>query len=1033
MRAGPQTRSSDKPLSQISRSQTWRPHEKPSSSAQALWVYSSKPAFMKCSEFYASARGVHTIITTDDPERHRAMRNTALPLFASREMDDVFRIGRIQVKRAADSMMQSSQEGKPVDLLSYFKAMMINITAGTYLCSKELVCYSAPNSGWMTAHNFVDGYRWLMLHLENEIGQSLSRSDVSSLFQQAAVFLIAGKSPSITLTIACFYILKSPRIKDRLQTELDEFDKRTPGGISGPQLDWRALTRLAYLDAVVKESLRIVPPIPGLLPRVVPTEGMEIGPYFLPVGARISGALLAFHHNETVFPNPGCFNPERWLQASPDELQAMEQHFMPFSKGSRACIGLQQAYIYMFTALAHIWTQFDMEAVERIPETLDWKDQTGAVPRIPLLKAKPNPTVKIGQTLMVKDPCLHLRRRHFLLRNDHDVKHETATDHNVQVEFATPSIKLNIVIQTIGTQGDIQPFLVLGDELVRQGHRVRIATHATYASAIATGYSQLEFFSIGGDPAELISYGRKNSGYVHELKTLQARLQGKKIPMMSDIISGCWRSCVDDDPDTGAPFVADAIIASPIVFSHVHCAQALGAVPVHLMYTMPWSRTRMFPHAITRVGVGRAMKPGRRNWISYVATEWMVWLYLGDTINQLRVSLDLAPVPMKLGSVLHETLKIPFTYFWPPSLVPKPDDWPAHIGNVALYGPCGWSPYLPSHEPSPELQEFLRSGSTPVYIGFGSIVLDEQQSQELTDTVMAAISLAGIRAFVGKGWCKLGSLACSHKNVLFIDDCPHEWLFQHVSAVVHHGGIGTTICGLKHDRPTVVVPFVADQRFWGHIVAGTGAGPAPIPYTSLTPRRLAAAMRHCLTDQAKAAARQVGTKLRAETRGTSNAVQSFYRNLPLRRMRCDYLFDQPAVWSYGRANEEIQLSKAAAWILICHGRIRAQDLKIYQINPYGALDCGTSRNLVTVIIGVFVRVLSALWHAVLYLLGGRTNIMNAPPRSPASFGTEAAVVKARLREGQYVAEKMSSETQSVVLGNFDASCGKDRNLDTFCL
>ncbi|KAK6835593.1 hypothetical protein RU639_002109 [Aspergillus parasiticus] len=589
------------------------------------------------------------------------------------------------------------------------------------------------------------------------------------------------------------------------------------------------------------------------------------------------------------------------------------------------------------------------------------------------------------------------------------------------IELATPAIRLNIVIQTIGTQGDIQPFLILGDELVRQGHRVRVATHATYATAAATDHPHLEFFPIGGDPAELISYGRKNSGFVHEFKTLQARLQGKKIPIMSDIISGCWRSCVDDDPVTSAPFVADAIIASPIGFSHVHCAQALGGLPVHLMYTMPWSRTKMFPHAITRVGVGRAMKLSRRNWISYVAIEWMIWLYLGDTINQLRASLDLAPIPMNMGPGLHETLKIPFTYFWPPALVPKPDDWPAHI---EVSGYISRNPS--SYQPSPELQKFLLSGSTPVYIGFGSIVLDEQLSQELTETVLAAISLAGIRAVVGKGWCKLGDFVTNNKNVFCIDNCPHDWLFQHVSAVVHHGGIGTTICGLAHDRPTVIVPFVADgQRFWGHIVAGTGAGPAPIPYTSLKPRRLAAAIRYCFTDQAKAAARQVGKKLRAETPGAANAVQSFYRNLPLHRMSCEYLVDQPSVWSYGPANREIQLSKAAAWILVSHGRIHEQKLKIHRIKTYAALDYGTQRDLIGVIIGVFVWIVSTLLYPLLYVLCGRTDVTNAPPKGVPNFGTEAAVVKARLREGKYMAEKMPLETQSAVLRKFDVAFGND--------
>lgn len=235
--------------------------------------------------------------------------------------------------------------------------------------------------------------RQTVLHLEDETPRALRSSDVFTLFQQAAAFLLAGTTPAITLVVACFYILKSPNIQDRLREELDELDRSTPGGLTGPQLDWRELTRSKYLvwfiyalrpscvpsgdtftisadltslqDAVIKESLRIIAPIPGLLPRVVPMEGMEIGPHSLPGGVRsipnsrclsfplptdypthkhtyqtrISAALSVLHHNETVFPNPHQFQPERWLQASPSELQAMEQCFMPFSKGARACIG----------------------------------------------------------------------------------------------------------------------------------------------------------------------------------------------------------------------------------------------------------------------------------------------------------------------------------------------------------------------------------------------------------------------------------------------------------------------------------------------------------------------------------------------------------------------------------------------------------------------------------------------------------------------------------------------------------------------
>lgn len=90
-----------------------------------------------------------------------------------------------------------------------------------------------------------------MLYLEDEPRRNLSNQDVLTLFQQATAFLLAGTTPAITLVVACFYILKSPNIKDRLQKELHELDSKTPGGVAGPQLNWRELGQLEYLVCLI--------------------------------------------------------------------------------------------------------------------------------------------------------------------------------------------------------------------------------------------------------------------------------------------------------------------------------------------------------------------------------------------------------------------------------------------------------------------------------------------------------------------------------------------------------------------------------------------------------------------------------------------------------------------------------------------------------------------------------------------------------------------------------------------------------------
>lgn len=190
-----------------------------------------------------------------------------------------------------------------------------------------------------------------------------------------------------------------------------------------------------------------------------------------------------------------------------------------------------------------------------------------------------------------------------------------------QPQMVPCGIKLNIVIQIVGSRGDVQPFIALGNALQDHGHRVRIATHGVFADFVKG--SCLEFFPIGGDPAQLMAYMVKNPGLIPQVKTLRDGEIKRKQLMVAEMLDGCWRSCIEDDPDTQEPFVADAIIANPPSFAHVHCAQALG-IPVHLMFTMPWSSTRAFPHPLANLP-STCMNAKTANWVSYGVAEWLTW------------------------------------------------------------------------------------------------------------------------------------------------------------------------------------------------------------------------------------------------------------------------------------------------------------------------------------------------------------------------------------------------------------------------
>lgn len=169
-------------------------------------------------------------------------------------------------------------------------------------------------------------------------------------------------------------------------------------------------------------------------------------------------------------------------------------------------------------------------------------------------------------------------------------------------EFGTPPTNLNsipakrppplnIVIHVVGSRGDVQPFVALGRELKNNyGHRIRLATHGTFKKFVEE--NGLEFFDIGGDPAELMAFMVKNPGLIPGMKSLRDGDVGKRQKGMAEILQGCWRSCADadeakgddDSPSTARPFIANAIIANPPSFAHIHCAQKLG-IPLHLMFT----------------------------------------------------------------------------------------------------------------------------------------------------------------------------------------------------------------------------------------------------------------------------------------------------------------------------------------------------------------------------------------------------------------------------------------------------------------
>jgi sterol 3beta-glucosyltransferase len=258
------------------------------------------------------------------------------------------------------------------------------------------------------------------------------------------------------------------------------------------------------------------------------------------------------------------------------------------------------------------------------------------------------------------------------------------------------------------------------------------------------------------------------------------------------------------------------------------------------------------------------------NRITYPIGFQIYWQVLRPLINRWRQILDMPPESVQ-GPISSELRQCPpCLYGFSEHIIPRAPEWGKEInitGYWMLEEEEAWTP--------PEgLTRFLENGPTPVYVGFGSMA--SRSAAKTTQITLEALKLTGLRGVLLSGW---GGIDLSNlpDTVYPLEYAPHEWLFPHMKAVVHHGGSGTTAIGLKSGKPSVLIPFFADQPYWGWHVQRLKVGPKPIPSTRLTAKRLAKALEEAVnTPELSRRAAALGNKLKRED-GVGNAVKAMTR------------------------------------------------------------------------------------------------------------------------------------------------------------
>lgn len=493
------------------------------------------------------------------------------------------------------------------------------------------------------------------------------------------------------------------------------------------------------------------------------------------------------------------------------------------------------------------------------------------------------------------EPAFHMSRVSFRM----DMTHSSADDEDL-FDGGIPSVPvpekvnrspitpppMNIVILVVGTRGDVQPFIYFGLALLKDGHRVRLATHAEYREDVTS--KGLEYYPLAGDPRKLSEYMVKTGGrLMPDLLNKEERQQlPEKMTMLKDICFSCYPACTSPDPmdPMMRPFLADAIISNPVSYGHIHVAEALS-IPLHIMFPQPWYPTKMFPHPLSNMSF--ASKWSRTNYASFRMVDDFTWLGLGAMMNKFRKKV-LSLEPLRSGesaaSLLNDN-RVPISHMWSPSFVGKCVDWPEHVDVVGEFRPAAAASGPSNYVPPKELADFLAAGPKPLYIGFGSMVIENPS--KLSEIIQAAALKIGCRILLQSGWTKYAP-DCTKLNdlVMVIGAMPHDWLFYQVAGVVHHGGAGTTSAGLRAGNPTFICPFFGDQYFWAEMISRAGAGPPGCRIRNLTTEKLTEALEVLRDPTVIENVKKLGEKMCAED-GVKHGVESFYRHLPLANMICE--------------------------------------------------------------------------------------------------------------------------------------------------
>src|SRR5689334_3896374 len=403
---------------------------------------------------------------------------------------------------------------------------------------------------------------------------------------------------------------------------------------------------------------------------------------------------------------------------------------------------------------------------------------------------------------------------------------------------------MRIAIVTSGTTGDVLPYIALGRRLLAAGHEVWLCSADKYAAeAKARGLPFLSYYAWSDE---------------RQRERIEALLAESNPARHLDIIYGRSRK----DIVASVPAVVDATSRAELIVSH---SLTFGGYAAARRHGTPLVTGHLFdgiiPSAV-RSPFGVNLGPLNR----------ALWAMVGRTVrqktdpvfNEALASVELPPERDVLFSASHSQLL---------NLV-------AISPAICRLSPLTDRPYQLTGSwfdddetgPDPALAAFVEAAPPPVVVGFGSMMGID--AREWTRRVVDGVGQR--RAVLQMGWANLGDVELP-PNIFRAGAVSHRWLFPRASAVIHHGGAGTTAAVMRAGVPSAVVSFLGDQSTWGKRIARLGVGTPAVRFSRFSASWLDRTLQQLTRDrQMRARAAELGARIRAED-GLGEAVAAIER------------------------------------------------------------------------------------------------------------------------------------------------------------